>query len=88
MTACPSQKTYQSRPKDKVLKYCACVYDQTLKGLTEDEAMTARFYLLGQSGIDVKNRREFVDRDITVVADTMGIASRALGEAVKACGRP
>jgi len=88
LPACAAQKAYQSRPAEKVKTHCACVYDRALKGLTEEEAMTARFYLFGQSGIDVKTRDDFTSRDMTVVADTMVPASNAIGQAVKACGRP
>lgn len=88
LTACAAQTIYRSKPVNRITQYCACVYDKTLKGLTPEEAMTARFYLLGQSGIDTAARTEFASRDLDAVAPTMAPASAAIGKAVRACGRP
>ena len=88
LAACENQSFYKRKPVDKVQKYCRCVYDKTLRGLSDDEKMAARFYLMAQSGIDVQNREEFTSIDPVVAADSMVPASNAIGEAVKACGRP
>ena len=84
MTACPMQRSYVNRDPDRVRKYCACVYDQTMKSLTEPEKMTARFYLLNQMGVDTRTREAFKTLDLT----TAGTSSAAIGRAVKKCGRP
>lgn len=88
LAACESRPNMKSKDVDKVKKYCRCIYDKTMKGLSDEEIMTARFYLMGQSGIDVEAREDFTSRDITIVANTMMPASNAIGDAVKACGRP
>lgn len=62
--------------------YCACIFDTTMRGLSEDEKLVAAFYLLGQSGIDTRNRPEF--RQIDPMAMMAG--SEAVGRAVNRCG--
>ncbi len=84
ITACKDQPSYRTRDQDRVLKHCGCIYDKTMQDLTDAERHVARFYLLGQSGVDVESRPEFKTMDL----DSMMPASRAIGEAVKLCRRP
>ena len=84
VTACPNQPTYQRHTPKQMNRYCGCIYDKTMKGLSEAEQKVARFYLFGQSGIDMKSRAEYRDMDLSA----MGTASAAIGHAVKSCPKP
>ena len=84
VTACSEQKIYRSKPTEKTQRYCGCIYDKTMKNLTADEQLVARFYLGGQIGLNFKDRPEFKSMDISA----MGTASEAIGKAVAKCPRP
>ena len=84
MAVCTQNQIERRAKPNRAEKYCACLYDETMKDLSEAERHVARFYLLGQSGIDTKNRNEFKTMDVTAI----GTASAAIGAAVKACPRP
>lgn len=84
MTACQNKPEYKSRDAAKVKKNCSCIFDQTMKDLTEAEKLTATFYLYAQSGIKVQDREDFKN----MAGNTMAAASAAVGKAVRTCGRP
>lgn len=63
-------------------KYCKCIFKNAMRGLTDEEKKVAAFYLLGQSGVDLKNRREFK----TIDPMAMGGGAQAVGKAVQRCG--
>ncbi len=80
INACPEKREYKSRDPERVKRYCGCVYDNAMKGLSEAEQSAAKFYLLGQT-TDIQNRPEFKTMDL----DAMGPASEAIGKAVEVC---
>lgn len=62
--------------------YCACIFDTAMRDLSEEEKLVAAFYLLGQSGVDTRNRAEF--KQIDPMALIAG--SDSVGRAVNQCG--
>ena len=79
--ACIGRIEYQSMKLKKRSAYCECGYDKTISGLADEEKKFARFYLLGQVGVDVRSRKLIDKPD----GQAMMAASKAIGEAVKRC---
>jgi|GEM_PF-3268296 len=84
IAACIEYPSYKRRGPERAARYCSCVYDNTMRGLTEEEQLVARFYLLGQIGINTRERDEYKKMDISVI----GTAANAIGEALKRCPGP
>ena len=82
--ACINSPSYKNRKPETASRHCACVYDKTMKGLTDAERLVARFYLSGQVGLNVKDREEFKSMDV----GAMGKAAQRIGVAVQACPKP
>jgi len=80
---CQARPEYASRKRAGTLdKYCLCVFDKTMEGLTEKERIAAGFYLFGEASED------YIDRypiDIMDAMDAMMPASEAISKAVKSC---
>lgn len=60
--------------------YCACVFEETMRDLSEDEKLIAAMYLLKGVGIDLRNRSEFK----IIEGSAIGEAGKALDRA-RAC---
>lgn len=71
----------QSQGRIKTADYCACVYDKTVRGLSDAEAKVAAFYLMSPVGASQADLQKFRDMDLTA----MGAASEAIGKAAKRC---
>jgi len=63
-------------------KYCKCIFNTAMRGLTDDEKKVAAFYLLGQSGVKVDHRPEFKTMDPMAI----GNGAAAVGRAAERCG--
>lgn len=63
-------------------KYCFCIFDKTMKGLTEEERTVAGFYLYGSSSEGYMERYPY---DVQDAVDNMMTASQAIDHAVKSC---
>ncbi|MEL6826746.1 MAG: hypothetical protein AAFZ74_17675 [Pseudomonadota bacterium] len=87
LAACASKPNgtpsgYYGTDKITPKSYCACIFDNAMRDLSEDEKLVAAFYLLGQSGVDTRNRPEF--KQIDPMAMIAG--SDSVGRAVNRCG--
>ncbi len=71
----------QSQGRVKTADYCACVYDDTVRGLSDAEAKVAAFYLMSQVGASQADLQKFRDMDL----NGMVAASEAIGKAAKRC---
>ena len=81
---CQDRPEYASRKGAGTLdKYCLCVFDKTMKGLSEEERIAAGFYLYGETSEGYLNRYPI---DVQAAATSMTAASQAIGKAVKSCG--
>jgi len=80
---CQARPEYNSRKRAGTLdKYCRCIFDKTMKMLTEKERIAAGFYLYGETSEGYMDRYQV---DIQDAVDGMMPASQAIGEAVKSC---
>lgn len=80
---CQDRPEYTSRKRARTLdKYCLCVFDRTMKNLTEEERIVAGFYLYGETSEGYLKRYPFNVQD---AANGMMAASQAIDKAVKSC---
>ena len=80
---CQDRPEYASRKRAGTLdKYCLCVFDKTMKGLSEDERIAAGFYLYGGTSEGYLKRYPFNVQD---AANGMMTASQAINKAVNSC---
>lgn len=83
MEHCQDRPEYTSRKRAGTLdKYCLCIFDKTMKGLTEEERIVAGFYLYGETSEGYQKRYPF---DVLEAANSMMTASKAINKAVKSC---
>ena len=61
--------------------YCSCIYDSTMRGLSNEVRPFAQFYLLQQVGIDARSKN-LID---TPEIGAMVKASHAIGAATRRC---
>lgn len=81
VAACLVRVEYRSMKTARRTAYCECGYDKTMSDLSDNEKLYARFYLLSQVGVDVRERK-FVDR---LDMQAMLKASKAIARAVRQC---
>ena len=80
---CQTRPEYKARKRAGTLdKYCLCVFDKTMKDLTEEERIVAGFYLYGESSDDYLNRYPI---EVNKAGNIMATASQAIDKAVKSC---
>lgn len=80
---CQARPEYISRKRAGTLdKYCLCVFDRTMKGLTKKERITAGFYLYGETSEGYMDRHSI---DVQDVMHSMMPAAQAIDKAVKSC---
>ncbi len=84
IAGCDGLKEYRSMKPTKRLAYCACIYDQSMAGLSEEEKQYARFYLLEMTGGN-SGPTDFL-RNGNVNMRAMVVASNAIGNARPKCG--
>lgn len=82
LPACEGMAAYGSMEPKKRTAHCACVYDKTMSGLSDEEKQVARFYLLEQAGLDAQSRNLVNESNLQAI----GKAANSIGEAVKRCG--
>ena len=81
LAACDGRIEYRSMKPQKRRVYCECVYERTIKGLSELEKQYAQFYLLEQVGVDAQSRQLIGKPD----GQAMMKAAQALGKAAARC---
>ena len=82
IAGCDGLKPYQSMKPEKRIARCKCIYDKTLRGLTDEEKRYARFYLLVQAGLEAEARKLLSMPNMDAIVKS----SNAIGAAVKQCG--
>lgn len=82
LSACEARPEYERKRRDGTIdRYCGCLFDRTMKGLTEDQRILAGFYLYGEQSEAFKTR-------YTLSPDLMehiGLVSKAIDRAAKTC---
>ena len=82
MESCAARPEYVSKRRDGTIdRYCGCVFDRTMKGLTEEQRILAGFYLYGEQSEAFKSRYEMNPDSLQY----MGVVSKAIGNAAKVC---
>jgi len=81
MDHCLSRPEYQSRDPEKIEEHCRCVFTTAMRGLSDDEQLTAAFYLYGETHKAIKERFRANPPDL----DAMGPAVEAVAKAAKTC---
>ncbi len=82
MASCDARPEYASRKREGTLpEFCQCIFDSTLKDLSDPERIIAGIYLYGESDPDYAKRYEMAVPDGAMMA----AASVAIDRAVKRC---
>ena len=82
VAACIGRVEYRSMETARRTAFCKCGYDRTMSGLSDNEKPYARFYLLSQVSVDVRERNLITRPDMQAMIK----ASKAIGGAVRQCG--
>ena len=86
MESCRARPEYVSRKRAGTLdKYCKCIFDVTMRGLTDPERAFAGFYLYGEQHEAFQTRFTARFKDAPFDAEAMGAAVKAVGRAAETC---
>lgn len=82
MTNCQARPEYISQKRAGTLdRLCTCIFDKTMHGLSEEEQVTAGFYLYGETHDSFRERL----KTKPINPDTMMPAAEAVGKAARLC---
>lgn len=82
MNSCLNRPEYVARKRAGTLDpYCSCIFNKTMKGLSQEEQITAGFYLYGETHTEFRERL----KTSPINPESMMPATQAIDKAVKVC---